>query len=132
MRRALALWGPVAAYAGLLFWLSSRSTLPAFVGNAWDKVLHTGAWTVLTALLLRALLGGWSALRVRPAILAVVLAVGYGVTDEIHQMFVPGRFPSVGDALADLAGSLTALAAWWVLARRLRPIIPGSPRRQER
>src|SRR5690606_15800676 len=53
----------------------------------------------------------------RPAL--ALLAVLYGISDEIHQSFVPGRFPDLWDLVADSAGAL--LGAWlapW-LAQRL-------------
>jgi VanZ family protein len=40
----------------------------------------------------------------------------YGVSDEIHQAFVPGRSSDVLDWMADTAGTLVAL----YLFRRLR------------
>ncbi len=37
---------------------------------------------------------------------AVVLASVYGISDEFHQYFVPGRCTSVSDWIADTLGSL--------------------------
>ena len=42
---------------------------------------------------------------------AVAVTVAYGVLDELHQQFVPGRFPSGYDALADTVGALLGAAA---------------------
>lgn len=43
----------------------------------------------------------------------VVMIVGIlllsGVIDEVHQMFVPGRYPSFWDVLLDTAGGLTGM-----------------------
>lgn len=38
-------------------------------------------------------------------ITASLMAVGFGVTDEIHQFFVPGRSFQVSDLLMDAAGA---------------------------
>lgn len=38
---------------------------------------------------------------------AVAAASLYGVTDEIHQLFVPGRFCDPADWLVDTLGALT-------------------------
>jgi VanZ family protein len=46
----------------------------------------------------------------------VALTLGYGITDEIHQMFVPGRIASVADILADITGGM--LGAWIYLKTR--------------
>lgn len=50
--------------------------------------------------------------------LAVVLASVYGVTDELHQFFVPGRTPDVLDWAWDTVGALGgAIAAALLVAR---------------
>lgn len=54
----------------------------------------------------------------RAALLAVVIASAYGVTDELHQLFVPGRACDPVDWLVDTAGAtLGALIAWRALRR---------------
>ena len=53
---------------------------------------------------------GWSAGHVFST--AALLAVLYGLGDEVHQSFVPGRDASVGDVVADAAGALLGAAAW--------------------
>jgi VanZ family protein len=49
-----------------------------------------------------------------------VIATLYGVSDEIHQAFVPLRTPDVRDVIADATGAALALgAAWaWSIIRR--------------
>lgn len=97
------------AYAILLWWLSSRPAIDLPSGLS-DKLLHAVAYAVLGALLWRASAGRFLA---RPSKGAVALAVGlsalYAALDEIHQAFVPGRIPSLGDTGADLAGSVGAI-----------------------
>jgi len=41
----------------------------------------------------------------------------YAVTDEIHQIFVPGRGPSVIDVTIDAVGALLGVAAVWAFCR---------------
>ena len=114
-RRRAAAWIGAAAWAALLFGLSSlppgaTPTSPlSFPGD--DKVVHAALYAVLGGLL-RVALG-----RSGPA---VALAAAYGVTDELHQAFVPGRDADVLDWLADLVGAASgaALAARAWLASR--------------
>jgi VanZ family protein len=41
-------------------------------------------------------------------ILALVISGIYGILDEFHQAFVPGRFATISDALVDIIGALFA------------------------
>jgi VanZ family protein len=52
---------------------------------------------------------------------AVVISTLYGVSDEYHQLFVPGRSFDVFDMLADFIGSVvgaSAIGAWSIIRRR--------------
>lgn len=101
------------AWAAILFWQSSSSDAGSFLSflpEGSDKVIHAGAYAVLAAL---------ATLATGSPVAGGLLAVSYGVTDEIHQSFVPGRFPSVGDLVADAVGA--ALGAGLVAYLVLRP-----------
>jgi VanZ family protein len=50
---------------------------------------------------------------------AVVGAALYGVTDEFHQSFVPGRDASVFDLIVNTIGATVAVVLWIRLRRRL-------------
>jgi VanZ family protein len=116
------LWTPVVLYALAIFVSSSieqPQIVPASVG---DKTLHGVAYAGLALLTLRALAGGaWAGVTARAAITAVALAAAYGVTDEVHQLFVPGRVFDARDMLADLTGAAAACAAAWLVARARAP-----------
>ena len=120
-RRVLVLWGPVLAYAGLLYALSDQSHLPAVAGLIWDKLQHASAWMGLTLLALRATHAGRGPMRWGATLAAASLGVAYGFADELHQSFVPGRDSSLLDVLADTVGTccaVAAAAAWQSLRRR--------------
>ena len=122
MARRLALWGPVALWAGLLFSLSSRSDLgPA--GRIPDWLTHGTAYLIFAILVARARVGGLLRPLAGPTALAVVLAVTlYGVSDEWHQSFVPGRDSSAGDVAKDAGGAIVGVLLFRWLASR-----PGPP-----
>ena len=42
-------------------------------------------------------------------IISIAIGVTYAITDEIHQGFTPGRYPSVVDVCIDSAGVLTGI-----------------------
>ena len=107
-RQALR-WVSVVAWMGLIFTLSAQSTLPDLTRGRPDLQDIVGHFTVYAIL---ALLGRW-ALRgsgVRHATLwALALTVLYGVSDEYHQSFVPGRYPDPFDLATDAVGAAVAL-----------------------
>lgn len=85
-----------------------------------DKLMHAAAYSVLGAL---AFLGA-SRRRLslsRAALMeAILLATAYGAFDELHQAFVPKRFASVGDFVADAVGAtLGALLLRALFVRQL-------------
>lgn len=86
-----------------------------------DPSLHALGYCVLAITLIRACAGGeWRG--VRPATLAIawLMAVIYGVSDEWHQSFVPGRTPDAYDVVADAIGAFVAVIAVgaWDIIRR--------------
>jgi len=50
------------------------------------------------------------------AVIVVLFCILYGITDEFHQSFIPGRFVSVWDVAADGLGGLL-VAGYWYLKR---------------
>lgn len=104
MIRVLELLG-LLAYCGLLYWLSDQPSLPApmwFPGQ--DKLYHGGAYFLLA-------ISAWCNFRhyiKRPIILAaavIVFSSLYGLSDEWHQAYVPGRSSDVMDWFADTVGA---------------------------
>ena len=110
---------------GALWWLSSQQPTPR-PPAPWRSFLHNGAHVVAYAALATAwcLVRRWSGLG-WPRV-AILLTVAYGVVDDLHQAYVPGRVSSVGDVLTDAAGAVTAwcVLRWWLgepSARRWLP-----------
>lgn len=123
-------WALVVAYSGVIFYLSSRSTLPA-IGPEFpekDKALHITAYAVWGLLFSIALRATWPGLREWPALLLTVLAgILYGASDEFHQSFVPNRTADLLDLVADGVGaSLGALLhRLWHYRNAIRRSSPG-------
>jgi VanZ family protein len=115
VRRAAA-WLPALAWAGAIFFLSSRSTLPApgYFPSA-DKLAHFVAYAIGGALLARAVLASAA-----PLSLAVALGWLHGIGDEWHQSFVPGRSVDVWDWVADALGIVAGVYLYnrWHARRR--------------
>ncbi len=109
-----SLWGPVVLQMGVIFAASSVPNLHELPGGMPDWFGHGAGYALLGALALRAFAGGrWAGVTARAVVAAALLAVVYGVTDELHQTRVPGRTADVRDVAADAAGAGLAVAAGW-------------------
>ena len=76
-----------SAHAGLYFMLSSLSFIPLY------EYKYTFA---------------------KKAIIAQILATGYAITDELHQLFIAGRSCEAGDVLIDSLGAFCAIVFLYV------------------
>lgn len=99
---------PALLWMAVIFWLSSRRSLPTGGVEVVSVLGHFTVYAVLTVLLYGGLRREGLAVR-RAMLLALVLATLYGVTDEVHQSFVPGRDPDPLDLIVDAIGAGTAL-----------------------
>ncbi len=52
------------------------------------------------------------------SLLVVLFCLLYGISDEFHQSFIPGRFPSVLDLLADTIGAVVVVLVWFRMKNR--------------
>lgn len=101
---------------GMIFFLSHQpggfAKLPEFAG--FDKLLHVIAFGSLAASFLYGLQPFINKIT-RPAagITVVLFCFAYGVGDEFHQSFIPGRFVTGWDVLADAAGAFLVVL-WWM------------------
>jgi VanZ family protein len=113
----LWLWGPVVLQMALIFAASSISNLGQLPGGISDKSGHSIGYALLAGLFLRAFARGrlrdvtW-----RRASAAIIVATLYGVSDEFHQVFVPGRTADRYDVLADCIGATVGVAVGWLAA----------------
>lgn len=130
MTRLLVRWVPAAAWAAFLFFMSSRESLPVDLDSGLDKVAHFGAYLVLGFLLARA-----TSPSDRWLILAIAIGWGVGALDELFQSTVPGRHASVGDWLADAAGTVAGVLVYYFTVRSrspapepMRDVLPSQPR----
>jgi len=115
----VVLWAPFVAYLGLTYYFSSRTNVPG-ASLVPDYVLHTIEFSALAGLLLRAISGGvLNAHSTRALAGTFVFGVVYGIIDEFHQSFVPGRESSVRDASVDAAATAaTVLVLGWFTGAR--------------
>lgn len=111
-------WLPLITYCALIYIQSaypSPEKLPSFI--LMDKMLHFVAYGIMGILFYRA----YQTLRIKNNrqilfLLSVVSASLYGISDEIHQYFVPARNADILDVIADTFGAVCVvyLYQWWM------------------
>ncbi len=118
---------PAFLYMGLIFALSSFAidapSIRAFPFQ--DKGVHFVEYAALGFLCAHATLNTWPQRHpFRTLALGAFLATAWGLSDEFHQAFVPGRSADHLDLLADAIGATTGASARgllrWFAARRAR------------
>ena len=122
--RIVARWLPALGWMALIFVLSSISGLRVSDDAAVDEPLRVAAHFFIYAVLGGLVLLGLTAWR-QPgpatATLALVVALLYAATDELHQAFVPGRAAQIEDVFVDAVGAAVGIfIAWLIIDRRAR------------
>lgn len=111
LKHQLIYWFPVYIYVIIIFYLSSLSNvfiyapeiLKPFFMDISHVVYHIIEYIILGFLLYRALINSTYKYSIS---LAVIIAILYGITDEIHQLFIPFRIFSLFDILSDSFGAI--------------------------
>jgi len=117
-------WGPVAVQMAVIFVLSSVPQLPSLPGGLTNHTGHLIGYGLLGGLAVRGFAGArWAGVTPAAAWRSVLLSSVYGITDEYHQSFVPGRSTTIDDWAADTVGAVIAVLAilWIARARRSSP-----------
>ena len=105
MKNELFYWGPVIVYMLGIFYISSMSSseLPGSDGVDLSP-LHIVEYFILSSLIYRAM-ESRKLVQMERILLSILFAVAYGITDEFHQIFVPGRTFDFIDMIFNLIGS---------------------------
>ena len=115
-------------WAGIIFYLSSQPGIDApllFPGQ--DKLFHLIVFAMLGFFLMGSMKANSGGYRIIQVWFVILLVAAYGVLDEFHQYFVPGRTVDIFDALADAAGGLLGAWAMYYLVKMLASRSSVSP-----
>ncbi len=131
MRRTLWRWLPPLIWMGLIFIVSAQPDLPRAPGPWLDTLLkkmgHALAYGILAWLYLWALRGRFQDERML-YVMSIGLAVAYGLSDEYHQTFVPGRKGRLLDVAIDGVGACAAMFLdWWRRERERQALARQAP-----
>lgn len=112
-------WLPALAWAGLIFFLSAQPDETFEKLGLQGQLLSIGGhlvvYFVLMVLLVVALRFSSNLSSRQIYIVAFLIVALYGLSDEYHQSFVPGRMATIDDWIVDLIGAAIA----WIILRRL-------------
>ncbi|MBT8378568.1 MAG: VanZ family protein [Ignavibacteria bacterium] len=121
-KKKLLVYTPLIIYWIILFIATTLpvQSVPTFAVS--DKLHHLAAYFVLSVLLHLTLLFQRKSeyLFNNAPSMAIIIASVYGALDEMHQMFVPGRFAEVLDWLADLGGAVLGVVFVSFLIKKLK------------
>ena len=83
------------------------------------KLAHFGVYLILGILIANGLIYNKKS-RINAILLALLICILYAISDEIHQIFIPGRSGQVSDVLIDSLGGLVGIVLLDLLRRRKR------------
>lgn len=125
MKKFLRFWYPPIIWAFVVFSFSAQTT-PSTSSVHWQdfsikKLAHVTEYAILTVLVYRALIN-YKVEKMKAMLIALLFSMFYASTDEIHQIFTPGREPHIRDVIIDTIGSGLSLLFIWKL-------LPKAPKR---
>ena len=94
------------AYAGFIYYLSSRTWGDAPSIPYLDKIIHVLLYLGLSIAIMWGIRSFKQTNNKVIGLAAFLLALAYGISNEIHQLYVHGRECSVFDVMADGAGAM--------------------------
>lgn len=104
----ISLWLPPIVWAGVIFLFSSfptTTTTTFYLGDfLLKKSAHVIEYGIFATLVYRALINS-NITKNKSMWMSVLIAFLYGLTDEFHQSFTPGRGPKFTDVLIDTSGA---------------------------
>ena len=123
LRSFFICWLPLIIYCLAIYIQSSypgAEKIPRFAFS--DKILHFGAYGLLGILFYRA----YETLPLKANkrllfLLSIGSAILYGVSDEIHQYFVPFRQADIMDVMANTIGSICGVYFYHLWKTQKKP-----------
>jgi VanZ family protein len=106
---------PAILVGGVIFFLSHQpgDLLGPYPFRWADKLAHLAVYAILCVTLIYAFPRHYRcSSRKTVAAVSVIFCLVYGISDEFHQSFIPGRYPSIADIGADVVGAMLACMLW--------------------
>jgi VanZ family protein len=122
----LRYWLLVFIWMGVISFLSSipAASLPQMPSDSWlfwaHRVAHTVEYSVLGVLLIRAYAYKRARMGVFTILFLSIFILSFGLLDEWHQSFVPGRHAQLIDAIFDTICGTSGMFVYYIAIRFLR------------
>lgn len=114
-------WFIAGIYMGLIFIASSIPGKLVPAAPISDKLIHLVEFGILSWILGKACRSSQKKIFIQQAgILSIIITTLYGISDEIHQSFVPLRNPEIYDVIVDGIG---AILAQGIFLKKLRKFL---------
>jgi predicted adenine nucleotide alpha hydrolase (AANH) superfamily ATPase len=110
-------------WMGLIFYLSHQpyDFFPIKITNIQQIAAHIFLYAVLAYLIVGAVIG-WKKWRIKNILLfSIFFSIFYGITDEYHQSFIPGRYVSFADLFFDSVGAFWGAFLYYLLRAKGKP-----------
>jgi VanZ family protein len=124
LRNFFICWLPLIIFC-LAIYIQSGQPSPERIPDVHflDKILHFGAYGLLGVLFFRA----YETLPLKNSKnLLILISIGsatlYGISDEIHQYFVPFRQADIMDAVANAIGSICGVYLYYRWKNQKEPV----------
>jgi VanZ family protein len=100
---------------------TGKINIPDFGIDWFDKVLHFIAFGLLGLLTAHGLKhAGNRFLQKNYLWSSLLICIIFGATDEIHQLYIPGRYASIYDWIADILGILLFVSIYRLWQRKYK------------
>ena len=109
-------WIITIVMASIIFYASSLTFLGVGKTSYMSYIYHFTAFSYLSLFLLISLTKGKNSKKL--IILGIILALIYGIFDEIHQYFIPGRTSTIKDILVNSIGIFITSIAYTNYCRK--------------
>ncbi len=106
---------PAIAVMGVIFLLSHQpgDRFDPYLFRWADKLAHLVIYAALCATLICVFPARFRfSARKMVVAMSLLLCLLYGISDEFHQSFIPGRYPSLADIVADVSGAVLTCMFW--------------------
>lgn len=115
-------WFPVILYSGIIFYVSSVPNISTPLPEMhFDKILHILLYAPFGFLVARGIYNTKASVSYRKLLDIVFWAsLLYGLSDEVHQMYVPGRNIGFIDLVADTVGGVIGGYIYTIFVERLK------------